>query len=99
MGYSSWGCKELDMTERLHFLSLFFFIHLFIYLLTYLDIYISSMHLICHLSLSINIGSIYLSMCLSSTYLSSIFMYPLSILHVIYHYLLILTTSIYPSIY
>ena len=23
VGYSPWGCKELDTTERLHFLSLF----------------------------------------------------------------------------
>ena len=32
VGYSPWGCKELDTTEQLHFLSFFMGISLFIYL-------------------------------------------------------------------
>ena len=39
VGYSPWGCKESDMTERLHFLSFFLFFFFFIYLFIFYFIF------------------------------------------------------------
>ena len=48
VGYSPWGCKELDTTERLHFLS-------FLYTLSFADCSLASLDLFLKLDPSLEI--------------------------------------------